>query len=226
MARRVVAVMTWLGLIAGALTAAAAQESTSERPAEGATSARPARSKLEKATFAGGCFWSMETVFERVPGVKSVVSGFSGGSVLNPSYEMVGTGATGHAESIQVVYDASVVSYDDLLKLFFRAHDPTTLNAQGDDFGPQYRSVIFFHNDDQRQAALAMYKELTRRKVFRHPIVTELVPFQAFWPAEAYHQDYYANHRDSFYSQFYIEPKLKKLHLAPTAAPRTARTGK
>jgi len=187
-------------------------------------SEKPSKPKIEQATFAGGCFWSMEAVFERIPGVKDVVSGFAGGSVINPSYEMVGTGLTGHAESIHVVYDASVVTYEDLLKVFFSAHDPTTLNAQGDDFGPQYRSVIFYHNEDQRKAALAAYRDLTTRKAFRNPIVTDLVAYQTFYPAEEYHQDYYRNHRGSYYSQVYIDSKLKKLKLTGKATPKTSKT--
>lgn len=179
------------------------------------------KGKTEKATFAGGCFWSMEAAFERIPGVKNVVSGFAGGTVPNPSYELVGTGTTGHAESIQVEFDPALVTYDTLLKLFWSAHDPTTLNSQGDDFGTQYRSMIFYHNEPQRQAALKSYRDLKARHAFRDPIVTELVPITAFYPAEPYHQDYYRNHRDSSYSLIYIEPKLKKLHLLGKPARRS-----
>lgn len=179
-----------------------------ETPAE--KKLRPGE-KIEYATFAGGCFWSMEAAFEQIKGVRAVVSGFSGGHVANPSYAMVCTGNTGHAESIRIAYDPAVVTYDKLLRAFWIAHDPTTLNAQGDDFGPQYRSVIFYHNEAQKQAALKQYRELTARKAFRHPIVTELQPAQAFFPAEDYHQDYFQNHADNYYSQVYIIPKLKKL---------------
>ncbi len=167
--------------------------------------------KLEKATFGGGCFWCMEAVFERVKGVKSVVSGYAGGHVPNPTYQMVCTGLTGHAEVIQIEYDPSVVSYEKLLNVFWLAHDPTTLNRQEDDFGPNYRSIILYHNEEQREAALKSYQDLTRRRVFRSPIVTELVPLTAFYPAEPYHQDYYRNHLGSEYSDIYIEPKLRKL---------------
>jgi peptide-methionine (S)-S-oxide reductase len=169
--------------------------------------------KTEKATFAAGCFWSIEAVFERVPGVKSAVSGFSGGAVPFPSYQLVSTGETGHAESVQVEYDPKVVSYPQLLSIFWKVHDPTTPNQQGDDFGPQYRSMIFFHTEAQRKAALESYQELVKRRTFRSPIVTELAPFRAFYPAEAYHQDYYVHHLGDFYSSVYIEPKLRKLHL-------------
>lgn len=171
------------------------------------------KAKTERATFGGGCFWCSEAVFERIPGVKSVVSGYAGGSVAYPTYQMVGTGLTGHAEVVQVEYDPAVVPYETLLKVFWKAHDPTTLNQQGDDFGTQYRSIILYHNDAQKQAALKSYRELTARKAFRHPIVTELVPMTAFFPAEPYHQDYYRHHRDSDYSQIYIVPKIKKLKL-------------
>jgi peptide-methionine (S)-S-oxide reductase len=167
--------------------------------------------KLEKATFGGGCFWCTEAVFERVPGVKSVVSGYSGGTVPYPTYEQVSSGLTGHAEVIQIQFDPSVVSYDKLLKIFFSSHDPTTLNSQGPDFGTQYRSIILFHSDEQKVAAQKMYKELMAQRGRRSPIVTELVPFVEFYPAEAYHQDYYRNHPDADYSQIYIEPKVRKL---------------
>jgi peptide-methionine (S)-S-oxide reductase len=167
--------------------------------------------KTEKATFGGGCFWCMEAVFERIPGVKSVVSGYAGGHVPNPTYEMVCTGLTGHAEVIQIEYDPAVVPYEKLLSIFWVAHDPTTLNRQEDDFGPNYRSIILYHNDEQKKAAEKSYNDLTRRRVFRSPIVTELVPLTEFYPAEAYHQDYYRNHRGSEYSDIYIVPKLRKL---------------
>ena len=167
--------------------------------------------KSELATFGGGCFWCQEAVFERIPGVKSVVSGFSGGSVVNPSYQMVCTGLTGHAEVIQIEFDPSILPYEKLLKVFWASHDPTTLNRQEDDFGTQYRSIILFHSEAQKQTAQKSYKELTARRAFREPIVTELVPFVAFYPAEEYHQDYYRKHRLEDYSQTYIVPKLKKL---------------
>ena len=153
----------------------------------------------------------MEAVFERMPGVKSVVSGYSGGHVANPTYEMVCSGLTGHAEVIQIEYDPSVVSFEKLLNLFWSAHDPTTLNQQEDDFGTQYRSIILYHTEEQKEAALASYRDLTKRKVFKSPIVTELEPFTAFYPAEAYHQDYYRNNPYKDYSQIYIVPKLRKL---------------
>jgi len=173
--------------------------------------ATPKAKKIEKATFGGGCFWCMEAVFERIPGVKSVVSGYAGGSVPNPTYEMVCTGLTGHAEVIQVEYDPAVLSFEKLLKFFWSAHDPTTLNSQGPDFCTQYRSIILYHSEEQREEALKQYKELMAHRGRRSPIVTELVPFTAFYPADDYHQDYYRNHPDADYSQLYIEPKVRKL---------------
>jgi peptide-methionine (S)-S-oxide reductase len=174
-----------------------------------------AKGKIEKITFGGGCFWCSEAVFERIPGVLSVVSGFAGGNVPNPSYEMVCTGLTGHAEVVQIEYDPSVVSFETLLTVFWKSHDPTTLNQQGDDFGTQYRSIILYSTEAQKQAALKSYHELKARRAFRNPIVTELVPLNAFYPAEAYHQDYYRNHRGNAYSDSYIVPKLRKLKLKP-----------
>jgi peptide-methionine (S)-S-oxide reductase len=175
----------------------------------------PTKPKIETATFGGGCFWCSEAVFQRIPGVISVTSGYSGGNVPNPSYEMVCTGLTGHAEVVQIEFDSSIVPYDKLLSAFWAHHDPTTPNQQGDDFGPNYRSIILYHNDAQKQAALKSYQDLKARRVYRRPIVTELVKFEAFFPAEAYHQNYYNNHRGDNYSNAYIEPKLRKMHLKP-----------
>jgi peptide-methionine (S)-S-oxide reductase len=173
----------------------------------------PKKPKIERATFGGGCFWSFEAAFERVPGVISVTSGFSGGNVPNPSYEMVCTGQTGHAEVIQVEFDSTIIPYEKLLKFFWTAHDPTTPNSQGDDFGTQYRSIILYHDAAQKKAAQKVYQELKAAKKYRAPIVTELVPFVAFFPAEPYHQDYYRNHPYNEYSIDYIIPKLRKLKL-------------
>jgi peptide-methionine (S)-S-oxide reductase len=170
-----------------------------------------AKPKIEKATFGGGCFWCMEAVFERIPGVKSVVSGFAGGHVPNPTYQMVCTGLTGHAEVIQIEFDPSVINFDKLLHFFWISHDPTTLNSQGPDFGTQYRSIILYHDEEQKKIAQKQYRELMAHRARRSPIVTELVPFTEFYPADAYHQDYFRNHSDSDYSQMYIVPKLMKL---------------
>ncbi len=172
-----------------------------------------AKTKTEKATFGGGCFWSIEAIFERIPGVKSVVSGFSGGTVASPDYEMVCSGETGHAEVVRILYDPDTITYEDLLDVFWSAHDPTTLNSQGEDFGTQYRSVIFYHTEDQMRAARKSYKKLTAAGTFGRPIVTDLVPAGPFYPAEKYHQDYYRKHRTSEYCQMVIAPKLRKLKL-------------
>jgi peptide-methionine (S)-S-oxide reductase len=167
---------------------------TSRSNAENKSSARSQRApkpKAERATFGAGCFWHVEADFERLQGVNWAVSGYAGGDVPNPTYEMVHEGFTGHAEVVMVEYDPSVISYDKLLNVFWSCHDPTTLNRQGPDIGPQYRSVIFYHNDDQRDAALRSYRELSEKRVFRSPIVTEIAPLRAFYRAEDYHQDYY-----------------------------------
>ncbi len=174
-----------------------------------------AKGQTELATFGGGCFWCSEAVFERIPGVKSVVSGFAGGHVPNPSYQDVCTGLTGHAEVVQIAFDPAVVSYDKLLTVFWKSHDPTTLNQQGDDFGTQYRSIILYNSEAQKEAAKTSYQDLTARRAFRNPIVTELVPLKVFYPAEAHHQNYYRNHRGDSYSDNYIVPKLRKLKLKP-----------
>jgi peptide-methionine (S)-S-oxide reductase len=166
--------------------------------------------KLETATIGGGCFWCAEAVFQRIHGVKSVTSGFAGGTVPNPSYEQVCTGKTGHAEVIQLTFDPAVLSYDKLLEIFWEAHDPTTLNRQGNDEGTQYRSIILYANDAQKKAAEDSKARAAKR--FKDPIVTEIVPLKAFYSAEDYHQDYYnLNKNKNGYCQFVITPKLKKL---------------
>lgn len=182
------------------------------KPAD-AKSDKPAEEpvKTEKATFGGGCFWCLEAVFERIPGVKNVVSGYSGGVIANPSYQLVSTGQTGHAEVVQIEYDPAVVSYEKLLDTFWHFHNPTTLNQQGPDFGTQYRSIILYHSEDQKKEAEKMYRALTEARVFDAPIVTELVQFQAFYPADKHHQDYYRKNKRDSYCRIYITPKMKKL---------------
>ncbi len=192
----------FLGAAAGATASAA------DANADAGVKAPP---KWERATFGGGCFWCMEAVFEHIPGVRNVVSGFSGGTVPYPTYEMVCTGFTGHAEVVQVEFDPAVVSYEKLVRLFWKEHDPTTPNQQGDDVGTQYRSIIIYHNEAQKLVAQQVHRDLIAHKVYRRPIVTELMPFKAFYPADMYHQDYYRNHRGNDYSTIYIEPKLRKL---------------
>ncbi len=166
--------------------------------------------KLDTATFGSGCFWCTEAIFERVNGVVSVVSGYSGGTVANPTYEQVCTGKTGHAECTQITFDPKVVSYDELLEIFWKTHDPTTLNRQGNDVGTQYRSVIFYHNEEQKEKAEYYKKKLTDKKIWDRPIVTEITKFEKFYPAEDYHQEYYDKNPNQGYCAFVITPKLEK----------------
>ena len=171
-----------------------------------------AQSAAQTATFAGGCFWGVEYLFEHVTGVIDVKSGYAGGSVATADYETVSSGATDHAETVQITFDPSVVSYETLLKVFFGvAHDPTQLNRQGPDIGPQYRSAIFFANDEQRHAALALIEQLGQSKQFPRPIVTEVVPLKAFYDAEGYHQDYVVHHPYQPYVVFHDLPKVSHL---------------
>lgn len=166
----------------------------------------------DTAVFAGGCFWGVEAVFEHVKGVKSAVSGYAGGDVAAPSYEQVSSGDTGHAESVQVIYDPSQVSYGKLLQIFFSvAHDPTQLNRQGPDRGTQYRSAIFYNTAQQQRVAEAYIKQLTAAKTFSRPIVTHVAKLSAFYPAEAYHQDYLAHHPNQIYIVINDQPKVAAL---------------
>lgn len=166
--------------------------------------------KSAVATFGSGCFWCTEAVFEELHGVKRVVSGFSGGRLPNPTYEQVLTGLTGHAEVVQIEYDPTVVSYKKLLEAFWFTHDPTTLNRQGVDVGTQYRSVIFYHGDEQRELAERYRQKLNESKAYRSPIVTQIAEFEAFYPAEKYHQDYFAQNGRKRYCQTHIRPKVRK----------------
>ncbi len=164
------------------------------------------------AVFAGGCFWGVQAVFEHIKGVKSATSGYAGGTVRSPSYEDVSSGETGHAESVRVVYDPAVVSYGELLRVFFSVvHDPTQLNRQGPDVGPNYRSAIFYVNDEQKRLAQAYIDQLTKAKVFPRPIVTQVAPLHGFYPAEAYHQDYALHHPDNPYIVINDAPKVANL---------------
>lgn len=170
-------------------------------------------SNLETATFAGGCFWCTEAIFKRLKGVEEVASGYSGGRTANPTYEEVTNGDTGHAEAIQIEFDPTIISYEQLLEIFFKLHDPTTLNQQGADIGEQYRSVIFYHNDKQKEEAEMIIDQLEKEKFYSDPIVTELTPFTSFYTAEDYHQDYYENNRNSnAYCRVVIDPKIQKLY--------------
>lgn len=165
---------------------------------------------LEKATFGMGCFWCSEAVFERVKGVETVVSGYAGGKTSNPTYEEVCSGSTGFAESIQITYDPAVITYDELLEIFWKTHDPTTLNRQGNDIGTQYRSVIFCHKEEQKKVAEEYKEKLDKSGAWDDPIVTEIVPFTNFYSAEDYHQDYYANNPHQGYCAYVISPKVEK----------------
>ena len=165
----------------------------------------------ETATLAGGCFWCLEAVFERLQGVERVVSGYSGGSVDHPSYEQVCGGATGHAESVQVTFDPGEISFRDILEVFFTAHDPTTLNHQGADVGTQYRSAVFYHSEEQKATAEQVIRKLEEDKMWDAPIVTELAPLDKFYPAEDYHQRFYASNAGHPYCRAVIDPKLAKL---------------
>jgi methionine-S-sulfoxide reductase len=167
--------------------------------------------RTEVVTLGGGCFWCLEAVFEEVPGVKSVVSGYAGGTVANPSYKEVCTGTTGHAEVVQITYDPAVVTLEKILKLFWSIHDPTTMNQQGADVGTQYRSIILYANDAQRKAAEASRDALVRAKTFDDPVVTEIVPLRVFFRAEEYHQGYFKKNPNAPYCMLVISPKLKKL---------------
>ena len=165
--------------------------------------------KTETIVFGGGCFWCTEAAFQRLKGVKKVISGYSGGTNENPSYEDVSSGESGHAEVSQIEYDLNEISYEDLLYVFWRIHNPTTMNQQGADVGTQYRSVIFYHNEEQKKLAENSKKEA--QKLYENKIVTEILPFDKFYPAENYHQDYYNKNKFYPYCQVVIDPKIKKL---------------
>ena len=167
--------------------------------------------KTEIATLANGCFWCSEAIFSRLKGVKSVLPGYSGGKVENPSYDDVCTGRTGHAEAAQIEFDPTVISFEKLLDVFWHTHDPTTLNRQGNDVGTQYRSAIFYHNDEQRKIAENSKRGLDDRGIYKDPIVTEIMPFKKFYVAENYHKKYYEQHQDAPYCRYVIDPKIHKL---------------
>jgi peptide-methionine (S)-S-oxide reductase len=166
---------------------------------------------IQIATLANGCFWCSEAIFKRLKGVKSVLPGYSGGIVENPSYEKVCTGKTGHAESIQIEFDPTVTPYEKILDVFWHTHDPTTLNRQGNDVGTQYRSAIFYHDQKQKDIAQNSKRDLEKADVYKNPIVTEITPFKNFYVAEDYHKNYYEKHQDAPYCSFIINPKVHKL---------------
>ena len=192
--------------------ATTAVASTGETPAAVAGVQEKGRGehKLEKVTFGSGCFWCTEALFAELKGVKSAVSGYSGGKVENPSYKMVCTGLTGHAEVVQVTYDPAVITFPELLEVFWKTHDPTTLNRQGADSGTQYRSAVFYHTDEQRKLAELYKKKLDEAHAFPRPIVTEITKFEKFYPAEGDHQDYFAQNPEAGYCQMVIRPKVDK----------------
>lgn len=166
--------------------------------------------QTETATFGGGCFWCTEAIFKSLKGVEIVESGYSGGKLKNPTYKEVCSGETGHAEVIQITFDPTVIGFRELLEVFWETHDPTTLNRQGADVGTQYRSVVFYHSPQQKEAAERYKTELNKENVYNKPVVTEITPLDKFWPAEKYHQDYYANNSTQGYCQMVIVPKLEK----------------
>ncbi|MGA1226072.1 MAG: peptide-methionine (S)-S-oxide reductase MsrA [Tamlana sp.] len=167
-------------------------------------------SNFQLATFGGGCFWCTEAIFQEVKGVEKVVSGYSGGTVPgHPTYREICSGLTGHAEVVQVIFDANIISYEDILIIFMTTHDPTTLNRQGADVGTQYRSVIFYHDKKQNEVAQSVVKQIS--ECYENPIVTEIIPLDIFYKAEDYHQDYYKNNQLEGYCSFVITPKLEKL---------------
>ncbi|OGK16646.1 peptide-methionine (S)-S-oxide reductase [Candidatus Roizmanbacteria bacterium RIFCSPHIGHO2_01_FULL_39_12c] len=166
--------------------------------------------KKSLATFGGGCFWCTEAIFKELKGVEKVISGYSGGGIKNPNYYEISEGKSGHAESIQISFDPETISYATLLEVFFLTHNPTSLNRQGNDVGSQYRSIVFYHDEEQKKAAEKMIKKLEEEKTYDSPIVTEVAPYEAFYFAEDYHQDYFKKNSDAPYCQFVIDPKLAK----------------
>jgi peptide-methionine (S)-S-oxide reductase len=166
---------------------------------------------LEIATFGAGCFWCVEAVFQSLKGVEKVESGYSGGEIKNPTYKQICTGTTGHAEVCQLYYDSSIISFDELLEVFWSTHDPTTLNRQGNDIGPQYRSVVFYHNDSQRELTEKYKEKLNQSGAFQNPVITEISLFETFYIAEDYHQEYYDLNPNQPYCTYVIQPKMEKL---------------
>ena len=206
------AITVALVLFAAKITSGASRSSEGPVSAPSFDAQLTAGATEDTAVFAGGCFWGVEAVYEHVKGVKRAISGYAGGNVASPSYEQVSTGDTGHAESVEVIYDPSQVSYGKLLQIFFSVvHDPTQLNRQGPDHGTQYRSAIFFRSPQQQQVAESYIKQLTAAKTFSRPIVTQVAKFNGFYPAEEYHQNYLAQHPDQPYIVINDQPKVAAL---------------
>lgn len=166
---------------------------------------------METATLAGGCFWCTEAIFKRLKGVTSVLPGYAGGNIENPSYEQVSSGNTGHAESIEIEFDPKIIPFKKILEVFWNTHDPTTMDRQGNDFGPQYRSIIFYGSDKQKREAEESKSEIEKEKLYKDPIVTKIIPFKNFYVAEDYHKNYFENHKNALYCSLVISPKIKKL---------------
>lgn len=214
---RVASVLTFFALLSGVLAASPFQTSktankSSKSPVNETQSANEnaGEKKLETLTVGGGCFWCVEAVFQRVHGVSKVVSGYTGGAKKNPTYKEVCTGLTGHAEVVAVTFDPEIVSREQILVIFFKTHDPTTLNRQGADVGTQYRSAVFYTSDEQRDAAEAVIKKITEEKVYNQPIVTEVTPLDVFYPAEDYHQNYFNLNKSNPYCQNVVASKVVK----------------
>ncbi len=187
-----------------------AQKDNSEKTKKDNKVMSTTNAKLDTATFGTGCFWCTEAIFQQLDGVEKVTSGYSGGTVAYPTYEQVCSKTTGHAECLNIMYDPAKISFDELLEIFWQTHDPTTLNRQGADAGPQYRSVVFYHTEEQRLKTARYKADLDKSGAFSNPIVTTLEPFNIFYPAEAEHQNYYRNNGSQGYCQFVIRPKVEK----------------
>lgn len=181
--------------------------------------------RLETATLGAGCFWCVEAVFQNLKGVENVVSGYAGGRIPYPTYEQVSMGTTGHAESVQITFDPQIITYADILHVFWNTHDPTTMNRQGHDIGTQYRSVIFYHDDQQKAEAEKSKAEADASGSWSAPIITQIVPFSNFYPAEDYHQDYYRTNPDEAYCRVVIDPKIQKMQKEFVDRLRDKRTG-
>lgn len=201
----------WSSIISGVMLIGCQQASVQSQSMLGSNFENMSNTMVtDTATFGTGCFWCTEAVFQELKGVLKVTSGYSGGHVKNPTYEQVCEKTTGHAEVVQIVYDPTVISFDELLEVFWQVHDPTTLNQQGADVGPQYRSAVFYHNEEQANKASTYKTELNQSGAFRAPIVTEISPLINFYSAEGYHQNFYSNNPSQGYCSFVIKPKLDK----------------
>jgi len=208
-------ILTALGFLTGLISCTGQANTTKIKSMDTSTkdtttNATSAPGQTDTATFGTGCFWCTEAIFQQVEGVVKVTSGYSGGHTDNPTYKQIGTGATGHAECLNIIYDTAKISFDELLEMFWQVHDPTTLNRQGNDVGTQYRSVVFYHDQEQKAKVEKYIAELDKSGAWDNPIVTSLEPFTKFYPAEDYHQNYYNENTGQGYCQFVIRPKVEK----------------